>query len=301
MTKLTRLIIALVPALLVAPSFAQQTFSDCDECPTMVVVPAGSVMMGSAANAAYRRPRERMQTRATIEKPFAMAATEVTLEQYRIFVQESNHQPVALVREGKTLLGCNYFDGTGYGFVARHNWQDPGFPQREDEPVVCVSWSDADQYAKWLTEKTGRNYRVPSSVEFEYAWRAGADTPWFWGTDPDQACEFGNIADLTFGRLYPKRAKFHCDDQYTYTTSVGRFEANAFGLYDMLGNAWEWTSDCWHNDLSEAPVNGTAWLQERGGDCDFRTPKGGGNERYEDDEVHRLPLTKEVRAPAVSC
>lgn len=256
-------------------SFAQQSFSDCEDCPEMVVIPAGSVTIGSAANAAFRRDGERPLQEAVIDQPFALAITEVTVSQYRVFVEESRHDPVTLVRDGKTYLGCNYFDGRGYGFVAQHNWQNPGYPQRDDEPVVCVSWSDAAGYARWLSEKTGRLYRVPSTVEFEYAYRAGTDTPWFWGTNPDQACEFGNIADQTFARTYPERPTFGCNDGYTYTTRVKRFEPNPFGVYDIFGNAWEWTNDCWHEDLSASPVDGTTWLSEDGGNCDIRVPKGG--------------------------
>ena len=141
--------------------------------------------------------------------------------------------------------------------------------------MVCVSWRDADSYAKWLSGKTGREYRVPSSVEFEYALRAGAATPWFWGSNSDEACEHANVADQAFGRVYAERPRFACNDRYVYTAPVGRFTPNAFGLYDMIGNAWEWTHDCWHDDLSKAPLDGSAYLAADGGDCAARTPKGG--------------------------
>lgn len=153
---------------------AQETFSDCEDCPTMVVVPAGSVTLGSTKNEAYRRQGERERQRVEIGQAFGMARTEVTLGQYRRFVEETGHEPELLEYEGETVHGCNYFDGAGYGYVARHSWDDPGYPQREDAPVVCVSWSDADRYAEWLSRRTGRAYRVPSAAEFEYALRAGA-------------------------------------------------------------------------------------------------------------------------------
>ncbi len=127
-----------------------------------------------------------------------------------------------------------------------------------------------------MSEETGRSYRVPSTVEFEYALRAGAATPWFWGSDPDQACEYANVADQAFGRAYPERPRFACNDKYVYTAPVARFRPNPFGLHDMIGNAWEWTNDCWHDDLTTAPVDGASWLEEDGGDCSARTPKGGG-------------------------
>lgn len=161
---------------------ADNNFTDCEQCPTMVEVPAGAVVVGSAENAAYRRASERLAIEVNIVKPYAMAQSEVTVRQYREFVRATDHQSADIVIDGETVLGCNYFDGTGYGFVSGHSWENPGYPQRDNEPVVCVSWSDADRYATWLSEETGRRYRVPSSVEFEYAMRAGSATPWHWGT-----------------------------------------------------------------------------------------------------------------------
>lgn len=253
-----------------------ETFQDCEDCPEMVVIPSGNVMIGSYETEAYRRKGERGKQKAKIKKPFAMGKTEVTLRQYRQFVTETGHEGAAMVFRGQTYEGCNYFDGKGYGFVKNHNWDNPGFPQREEEPVLCVSWSDATAFAEWVSEKTGRTYRVPSTVEFEYAMRAGTETPWVWGTDPASACEYANIADETLALKHPKRASFNCSDGYLYATSVGKFKPNTFGLYDMLGNAWEWTNDCWHDDLKKAPTDGSSWQEEDGGDCTARTPKGGG-------------------------
>jgi len=126
-----------------------------------------------------------------------------------------------------------------------------------------------------LSEKTGRTYRIPSTVEFEYASRAGTTTPWFWGTHPEKACEYANIGDKTFANQYPSRPIFSCDDGYVYTASVGQFKPNDFGLYDMVGNAWEWTDDCFNLDLSEAPLDGSAWEGTDENACTYRTPKGG--------------------------
>lgn len=252
------------------------TFADCAICPEMTVVPAGSVTLGSYETEAFRRDRERPKQVVTIAEDFAMAAREVTRAQFQAFMEATSYAQKPAVRDGVTLEGCNYFDGKSYGYVANHSWESPGYPQREDEPVVCVSWSDADAYAKWLSKKTGREYRVPSSAEFEYALRAGADTPWPWGVNPDEACTYANIADRSFGNFYPSRPLFSCQDGYVLTTRVGLFEPNAFGLYDMIGNAWEWTNDCWHDDLTNAPRDGSSWEDEDGGNCEARTPKGGG-------------------------
>ena len=251
------------------------TFKDCDTCPEMVVIPPGSVYIGSYEEEIGRKRGERARVEATIEQSFAIAQTEVTLASYRQFVIETNHQPNKAFYNDKELIGCNYFDGKSYGYIAKHNWENPGYPQREDAPVVCVSWSDAAAYAKWLTEKTGRNYRVPSTVEFEYASRAGSSAPWYWGTDPAQACDYANVGDQTFSNQFPQRPTFPCDDGYVFTASVKKFKPNAFGLYDMVGNAWEWTNDCFANDLTEAPVDGSSWAEDGPGECIYRTPKGG--------------------------
>ena len=251
------------------------SFQDCEFCPTMVIIQPGSVQIGSHEDEIGRRTGERNKATATIDYQFAMGETEVTLGQYRAFVNATNHQQEKAFYQGKELIGCNYFDGKSYGYIAQNNWENPGYPQREDAPVVCVSWSDAQAYADWLTNKTGRTYRIPSTVEFEYASRAGTSAPWFWGTDPDEACEYANIGDRAFANVFPQRPSFSCYDGYVYTASVRKFKPNAFGLYDMVGNAWEWTNDCYHEDLTHSPVNGRSWEEEANGDCTFRTPKGG--------------------------
>ncbi len=252
-----------------------KNFTDCKGCPEMVMIPSGTVFIGSYEEEIGRKKGERNRIMATIKKPFAMAKNEVTLGQYRMFMEDTNYKSKEAFYKGEPLVGCNYYDGKSYGYVAAHNWKNPGYPQRETDPVVCVSWSDADAYAKWLSKKTGRRYRVPSTVEFEYASRAGSSTPWFWGTDPSIACEYANIGDKAFANKFPSRASFPCNDGYVFTTKVGRFKPNKFGLYDMVGNAWEWTNDCFQNDLTDAPVDGSSWTKNTNDACAWRTPKGG--------------------------
>ncbi len=253
----------------------QKNFTDCKGCPEMVIIPSGTVFIGSYEEEIGRRKGERNRIKATINKPFAMAKNEVTLGQYRMFMEETKYKSKEAFYKGEPLVGCNYYDGKSYGYVAEHNWKNPGYPQRETDPVVCVSWSDADAYAKWLSKKTGRKYRVPSTVEFEYASRAGSSSPWYWGTDPSVACEYANIGDKAFANKFPSRASFPCNDGYVYTTKVGRFKPNKFGLYDMVGNAWEWTNDCFQNDLTNAPIDGSSWTDNTDDACTWRTPKGG--------------------------
>lgn len=250
-------------------------FTDCDQCPEMVIVPSGSVYIGSYEEEIGRKKGERNRVKATIANSFAMAKNEVTLAQYRIFMEETKYKSNQAFYKGEPLVGCNYFDGKSYGYVAEHNWKNPGYPQRDTDPVVCVSWTDAYAYAKWLSKKTGRTYRVPSAVEFEYASRAGSSSPWYWGTNPEEACDYANVGDTAFANKFPTRASFPCTDGYVFTTRVGRFKPNKFGLYDMVGNAWEWTSDCFQNDLTNAPIDGSAWTDNENKECDARTPKGG--------------------------
>ena len=262
-------------SLKIAEKEKGQLFRDCDQCPEMVVIPSGSVYVGSYEEEIGRKKGERKRVLATIANSFALAKTEVTLGQYRVFMEETKYKSNQAFYKGEPLVGCNYFDGKSYGYVAEHNWKNPGYPQRETDPVVCVSWSDADAYAQWLSKKTGRMYRVPSAVEFEYASRAGSSSPWYWGTDPTEACDYANVGDRAFAKKFPTRASFSCTDGYVFTTRVGRFKPNKFGLYDMVGNAWEWTSDCFQKDLTNAPIDGSAWLENDNKECDARTPKGG--------------------------
>lgn len=273
--SLSLLSLCLAFSYLLGQELTPKTFTDCKKCPEMVVIPAGSVYIGSSEDEIDRKSFDRPRIMASIEQEFALAKTEVTLAQFRVFMEETQYKSVVPERDGEPLIGCNYFDGKSYGYVRSHNWQNPGYPQREDAPVVCVSWSDANAYAEWLSKKTGRTYRVPSSVEFEYASRAGSSAPWFWGTDSEKACEYANIGDRAFAQQYPSRPSFPCDDGYVYTASVAKFKPNAYGLYDMVGNAWEWTNDCFHTDLSDAPIDGSSWLAEAEGECIYRTPKGG--------------------------
>ncbi len=264
-----------IPELMAQNDQQPGSFTDCQGCPEMVIIPEGSVFIGSYEDEIGRKRAERNRIKATISKPFAMAKTEVTLRQFRLFMESTDYKSTTPVRDGEPLIGCNYYDGKSYGYVQGHSWENPGYPQREDAPVVCVSWSDATAYAKWLTEKTGRKYRVPSTVEFEYASRAGSSTPWYWGTDPQQACEYANLGDRTFANQFPSRPSFPCDDGYVFTASVAKFKPNQYGLFDMVGNAWEWTNDCFQLDLKDAPIDGSSWVDNKEDACQWRTPKGG--------------------------
>ena len=204
-----------------------EVFRDCDTCPEMVVIPAGTFMMGSPASEEDRDDDEGPQHPVTL-RSFAMGVKAVTFDEWD-----------ACVRGG----GCDgYLPGDeGWG--------------RGSRPVINVNWEDAQAYVRWLSERTGAEYRLPSESEWEYAARGGTTTPFHTGAtiSTDQANYDGS------GRRGEYRGR---------TTPAGTFAPNAFGLYDVHGNVWEWVQDCWHDDYRGAPSDGTAW--EHGGDYVLR-------------------------------
>lgn len=273
MMRLHGIFSALGLVILVATTAsAADSFTDCADCPEMVAVPSGNAVLGSEPWAANRRGGDGAIREVTIAYSLAIAKTETTRAQYRAFIEATGYQtPSAPGREG-----CNTwtFDRV-LGFVRNHNWDSPGFDQREDHPVICVSGVDAEAYAAWLAETTGKPYRLLSSTEFEYAARAGTRGPWFWGNSNAAACEYANVADSTFRRLYDYAPVFACDDAQERTAPVGSYKPNPWGLHDMLGNAWEWTGDCVHADMNKVPTDGRLWRGEDDGDCTKRVPRGG--------------------------
>lgn len=130
---------------------------------------------------------------------------------------------------------------------------------RGRQPVIDVSWEDARDYAAWLSEQTGKDYRLPTEAEWEYAARAGTETPWYWGSDEKIAGDFAWTFDNSERHAHP----------------VGEKRRNDFGLYDMAGNVYEWVEDCWHDNYEDAPKDGRAWLKENDGECGQRVLRGG--------------------------
>ena len=153
------------------------------------------------------------------------------------------------------------------------SWRAPGFVQGDGHPVVCVSWTDAQAYVRWLSEETGKGYRLPSEAEWEYAARGGKTTSRYWGNGSSAQCAHANGADASAKRVHSGWPVASCDDGVVHTASAGSYDANAFGLFDVLGNVWEWTEDCWHGTYAGAPGDGSAWT--RSGDCGLRVLRGG--------------------------
>jgi formylglycine-generating enzyme required for sulfatase activity len=176
--------------------------------------------------------------------------------------------------------GPNYtFEGGKYDERSDRSWRNPGFPGNESYPAVCLDWNDAKAYAAWLARKTGKTYRLLTEAEWEYGARArtepGAYPRYSFGNNEKDLCRYGNGADQTAKSSIPGAKDWTvapCNDGYAYTSPVGSFAANGFGLYDMQGNAWQWTEDCWHDNYAGAPSDGSAWTI---GDCDRRVLRGG--------------------------
>lgn len=249
-----------------AAADAGEVFRDCPECPEMVVVPAGRFDMGSPNHEADRFDNEGPVHHVSI-KSFALAKTHITRSQYASFVTATGYQA------GNE---CWTFEGGKYEKRKGRNWQDPAFVQKENHPAVCLNWDDAKAYIEWLSRKTGKSYRLPTEAEFEYATRAGTSTARWWGESADQACRHANLMDRT-GKMQIlgiNSEPHNCWDNNANTAAAGVFKPNAFGLHDMLGNAWQWTEDCWHDNYSEAPMDGSGWTSECSGEL-RRVLRGG--------------------------
>jgi len=230
-------------------------FRDCRNCPDMVVVPAGSFMMGSASGEdervqVPRRYRGRTEPRheVTIPTPFAIGRNEVRRVDFARFIQAT----------GRNVQGCWVLSRRGWLLRTDLSWRNPGFPQSPEDPVVCVSWDDAHAYTYWLSAQTRQSYRLPTESEWEYVARAGTATARSWGEEIGR--NFANCRG--------------CGSRWdnNRTAPVRSFPENAFRVHEMLGNAAEWVEDCWHETYNGAPSDGTAWSDES---CPFRTFRGG--------------------------
>jgi len=198
----------------------------------MVVVPAGAFMMGSPPGENGRYEYEGPQHKVTIAKPFGVAKYDVTFAEWDACVSVGG-----CPQEGRAT-------DAGWG--------------RKDRPVIYVSWEDAKAYAAWLSRMTGKTYRLLTEAEWEYAARGGTTTAYFWGDEIGK-----NNANCN-----------GCGSQWDnkQTAPVGSFAPNAFGLYDMSGNVWQWVEDCYHDNYNGAPEDGSVWTDS---DCIERVVRGG--------------------------
>jgi formylglycine-generating enzyme required for sulfatase activity len=202
--------------------------------PAMANIAAGCFQMGSPSWENDRDDDER-QHRVCVDT-FRMGLKEVTKAEFRQFVRATGYRTEA--EKNIQKKGCYAYSSSAnkWDWRAGKYWDNVGFNQNEQHPVVCVSWNDIQHYISWLNSQSTGGYRLPTEAEWEYAARGGTQTPYFWGSAVDaKACKYGNVDDKNWSNKFP------CNDGYKYTTPVGRYRANNFGLYDISGNVWEWT------------------------------------------------------------
>jgi len=259
---------------------AGETFHDCPDCPELVVVPAGSFTMGSSnvdtardledaphdvlhqitGLASVHMARESPEHSVSISLSFALGKYPVMRAEFAAFVRET----------GYSVPGeCAVWKNHEFTYPPEAEWKNPGFPQTDRDPVVCVSWQDANAYITWLNKKLRRGslasmdadgpYRLPSESEWEYAARAGTRTARWWG----DSIGLSNADCDGCGSRWDKKQ----------TAPAGSFHRNPFGLYDMLGNAWQWVEDCWNENYLGAVGDGSPWIS---GECEQRVIRGGG-------------------------
>ena len=246
------------------PGSAVQGFADCVGCPDMVMIPTGTGAFGSPASEHGRENDEERQRQVNVGKQFALGRYEITRAQFDAFIKDSGY---------RADVGCFVWSGKQWAFDRTKNWVEPGYKQAADEPVVCVSFKDAEAYAAWLSRKTGKKYRLPSEIEWEYAARAGAKESRHWGEDTSDLCRYGNGADLDAKKKFPEWPASTCSDGFVHTAPIGSLRPNPFGLHDMLGNVAEWTSDCWKTPGSESASTGDSAAAAP--DCNRRVVRGG--------------------------
>ena len=212
-----------------------------------VYIPPGSFLMGAAPGEEGPLDQsEEPQHRVEVSRGFYLAKYELTQSQWRAIVGTQPWRRRQYVKEGAQY------------------------------PATYIAWLEVEDFIRRLNDKAGRElYRLPSEAEWEYAARAGSGTARFWGNNSEKACKFANVFDKTgaasgeFLTMMPHR----CDDGYKQTSPVGSYMANAFGLHDTAGNAWEWNEDCWHKSYSGAPIDNRAWTAS--GRCNQRIVRGG--------------------------
>ena len=222
--------------------------------PAMAYIKPGSFQMGSNDGDSDEKPVHRV----AIQKGFYLGRTEVTVGEFRKFINATGH---------RTDGGCYVYTGS-WEKRSDASWRDPKYSQNDDHSVVCVSHEDSQAYTKWLSHKTGKRYRLPSEAEWEYAARAGTTTKWSFGDSDDQICGYGNLADTNTDFSW----KTSCNDGHARTAPIGSYKMNPWGMYDMHGNVWEWCADWYTDRYSNTPRDGS---ENKNGNQKYRILRGG--------------------------
>lgn len=259
-----------VPDRLFPPRPTGVTFQDCQSCPEMVVMPHGSYWLNDFEPPDGLFTNGRATSFVHAAKPFAVAKTEVTLGQYLTFLKETGYTHSPADCGVPTVTNDRYDWKTIAGGPA-----DPGYVASPDHPVTCVSGHDAVAFAEWFSKKYKRRYRLPTSVEWEIIARAGTRSAFSFGDDESRICEYARFADAgtTLGRA--RRVRVTCPPRDSEGPSrVASLKPNAWGFFDTVGNAWEWTSDC---PGSPGHVRAMKQAQSRLGECAFSLIGGGWN------------------------
>ena len=232
---LTALCGALLPNL--AQAAAPQpgkVFKDCKDCPEMVVLPAGTFTMGTPEDEVGREPDEGPMHEVTFAKPFAMSRFHITAGEWDSYVRQTGVK----IADGDTRPGRECIASK------------PRYSQGPRQPAVCMDMDDIKQYVSWLSKKTGQKYHMVSEAQREYAARAGTTGPFPFPFDEGKGYSIAKHAN-TYGPA----------DGYSYSSPVGSYPPNAFGMYDMHGNVYERVADCEHPNYVGAPTDGSAWVE----------------------------------------
>jgi len=237
----------------------REASKDCEQCPEMVVIPAGTAILGASADDRLSNPDELPERRFVIREPFAVSRYEITRDQYEAFVRATN-RPV-----GGDCLTDRVKRGD-WQIDANTTFRDPGFAQAGNHPVACVNWDEAQAYVAWLNSQTSGGYRLLTEVEWEYVARGGATQNFVypWGNDQAQGCPFANIFDRTMMTRYEGQDTsgykvfdpMECEDGLFNTAPVGSLQPNGFGVYDIIGNVAEWIADCYNPSRDQLAESG---------------------------------------------
>ena len=250
-----------------SPPPAKDRMRDGSDGPDLVFVEGGTFRIGSPTTENGRVARQEQQREVTVGD-FWMTRHPITVQDYRAFLDATRYRTAAEGGSGQGVdpggIGTTYIqcEAAEAGTLAILSdlrqgrldlalrgrfWRRPGFDQGRDHPVVCLTWREADAYARWLSTQTGRTYRLPTEAEWEYAARAGNGAARPWGEQPELACQHANVADETLQARQSERDwQVHtCADGHEHTSPAGTFASNEFGLHDMIGNVWEWTCSAW--------------------------------------------------------